>query len=95
MGLEFFPGLGGLENPAIGTRKEIFDWLKQVRCPILFIKGAESSYVSNQEVGIPQGTDHKGRTGGGGKCRSCRFPGQFLGLFGCSPPLFETKGENG
>ena len=33
----------------LGREKEAYDWLSKVRCPILFIKGGDSDYVSPQE----------------------------------------------
>ncbi len=44
----------------LGREKETYDWLAKVKCPILFIKGGDSNYVSPQEAEkikelIPQG----------------------------------------
>jgi pimeloyl-ACP methyl ester carboxylesterase len=44
----------------LGREKESYDWLTKVKCPILFIKGRDSDYVSPQEAEkikglIPQG----------------------------------------
>lgn len=34
----------------LGREKEAYDWLGKVKCPILFIKGGDSKYVSPQEA---------------------------------------------
>ena len=38
------------ETQRLGREKEAYDYLKQVRCPMLFIKGADSAYVSPEEA---------------------------------------------
>ena len=45
----------------LGREKEAYDWLGKVKCPILFIKGGDSRYVSPEEADkikglLPQGS---------------------------------------
>jgi len=34
----------------LGREREAYDWLTKIKCPILFIKGADSTYVSPKEA---------------------------------------------
>ncbi len=34
----------------LGREKDVYDWLEKVKCPILFIKGGQSVYVSPEEA---------------------------------------------
>ena len=48
------------ETQRLGRVKDSFDWLAKVQCPALFIKGADSGYVSMEEAlriekGFPKG----------------------------------------
>ncbi len=38
------------ETQRLGREKEAYDWLGKVKCPLLFIKGADSAYVPPEEV---------------------------------------------
>ena len=49
-----------METQKWGRAKEAYDWLPQVKCPALFIKGGLSEYVSMEEAeriekGLPNG----------------------------------------
>lgn len=48
------------ETQRLGREKDQYEWLGQVKCPILFIKGGDSRYVPPEEAGkikglMPQG----------------------------------------
>jgi esterase len=38
------------ETQRLGREKESYEWLSKVKCPVLFIKGADSDYVSPEEA---------------------------------------------
>ena len=41
---------GAWETQKWGREKDAYDWLTQVKCPILFIKGGDSRYVPSEEA---------------------------------------------
>lgn len=45
----------------LGREKEAYEWLGKVKCPILFIKGGDSTYVSPEEAGRIKGLLPPGR----------------------------------
>lgn len=45
----------------LGREKEAYEWLGKVKCPILFIKGGDSNYVSPEEARKIQGLISNGR----------------------------------
>lgn len=55
-----FSSHGASETQRLGREKEAYGWLAKVKCPILFIKGGDSAYVSPEEADkikglLPQG----------------------------------------
>lgn len=45
-----FSSLGASETQRLGREKEAYGWLGKVKCPVLFIKGGDSRYVSPEEA---------------------------------------------
>jgi pimeloyl-ACP methyl ester carboxylesterase len=50
-----------METQRLGRKKDAFEWLEKVKCPVLFIRGALSEYVPPAEVEKIKGLLPKGR----------------------------------
>jgi pimeloyl-ACP methyl ester carboxylesterase len=56
-----FSSFGASETQRLGRERECYPWLRQVKCPILYIKGANSRYMEPGEPEKIQGLMPQGR----------------------------------